>query len=367
MIQKYLLLVFIFFQSFQIQSQNIDFESLPSVDDYLVVKSNPEADTIIIGLHGGPLDNLALGEFEYFESISTFSVLELMQYQHINSEVLHDPNITLNQAVAMNDTTVAMIKKAVNHYNELDKVVVLIGHSFGGFLLHEYLDDYGISEKNIVISLGARFNLNQQIVDFLLLGHQFEFEEDGLTVDIDGIPPEAEKTTVTFVASLAQNRYVDSLQTKDLEKLMVVYGMLDQAIGRLLPDELEMLNNTNATVLELVNGGHSAPLTDQQSLDAIVYFIRNCDLLTNTNLVNEYQEAKVYPTITSEYLFIDTQFNCELNIYDSNGINQYNERMTQGIHKIQLPQLSDGYYLALIKAEGINWSSHRFLVLKNRN
>ena len=150
---------------------NIDLSSLPAVDDLIVIRSNPSADTVIIGIHGGPTDMLYPGDFDFFEGISTFSVVEIKQYQHQNPTVMANAALTLEEAIIMNDTTVAMIRKVVNHYNDMNKTVVLIGHSFGAFLLPEYLDDYGIDEVHRIIPMAGRLNMNQEVVDAFATGY----------------------------------------------------------------------------------------------------------------------------------------------------------------------------------------------------
>ena len=69
---------------------SIDLNSLPDVETYTVVRTNPTADTVIIALHGGPTDMLYSGEFDFFEGIPTFSVVEMEQYTHQHPEIFSD-------------------------------------------------------------------------------------------------------------------------------------------------------------------------------------------------------------------------------------------------------------------------------------
>ncbi len=100
-------------------SQNdIDLNSLPDVVDYTVIRSNPAADTVIIGLHGGPTGMLYQGDFSFFENIPTFSVVEMQQFQHLNPEILTNSGMTLEEAIAYNDSTVALLRKTVSYFND---------------------------------------------------------------------------------------------------------------------------------------------------------------------------------------------------------------------------------------------------------
>ena len=332
-----------------IKSQDIDLESLPAVDDYLVYRSNPEADTVLITLHGGPFEKLSQGEFDFLESIPTFSVVDMMKYHHFKNGILEDTTVTLEQAVAINDTTVAMIKKAVDHFVSEGKEVVVIGHSFGGYLIHEYLDDYGIQYEHKVISLGSRLNFNQILVDFMLMGHLVEFDADGLSIDIDQIASDEFKTTLTFIVSMAQNRYVDSLGMMDLSKLLMVTGKLDRSVGRLLPEELEMLDNTNASSLVLENGGHNDPISSQESLIAILDFIRRCELSTVSTSQEKLDDYQIYPTVTTGILNIKSENGSRLNIHTLTGEMMLSKPINSQHQIVQLPSLPNGTYIAVLR------------------
>ena len=122
----FLISIFLLNFSFLIGQNSIDLNSLPDVESYTVVMTNPIADTVIIALHGGPTDMLYSGEFDFFEGIPTFSVVEMEQYTHQHPEIFSDSSMTLEEAIVYNDTTIALLKKVVNHYNDLDKEVVLL-------------------------------------------------------------------------------------------------------------------------------------------------------------------------------------------------------------------------------------------------
>ena len=119
----YLLVFVLLLSSNTFKAQNtIDLNSLPSVASLAVTLTNPSADTVIIGMHGGPTDMLYTGDFQHFNSISTFSVVEVKQFQHYNPTILINSGMTLNEGIVYNDTTVAMLQKVVLHYKGLGKM-----------------------------------------------------------------------------------------------------------------------------------------------------------------------------------------------------------------------------------------------------
>lgn len=104
-----------------LSQNNINLNALPEVSDYTVIRSNPGADTVMLTLHGGPESTLFEGRFSFFEDISTFSVVDVMQYTHLNPEVLLNHDISFDKAISVNDTSVALLRKAVVHYRAMGK------------------------------------------------------------------------------------------------------------------------------------------------------------------------------------------------------------------------------------------------------
>lgn len=347
---------------FSLMAQNnIDLNSLPEVSDYTVVRSNSSADTVVIGLHGGPTDMLYEGDFDFFESISTFSVVEMQQYQHLNSNILSNSSMTLEEAIIYNDTTVALLRKVVNHYNDLNKTVVLIGHSFGAFLLPEYLDDYGINDIHRIIPMAGRLNMNQEVVDAFATGYFAGFN-NGTTVVVDQNQASSDNwAAMKLQAGVGYNRYVDSLGMMDLTKLMYVYGTVDEAVGALLPDEITMLENTNATILAVQNGGHDSPFFNPQMIQ-VLDFIRSDQMVGVSE--NEIVKAavKIFPTIIENELNINAEKKGVLKIVNLNGQTILQRNYSSGMHQMDLEKLPSGYYVATYQTFDNEWSNQKLIV-----
>lgn len=297
----------------------------------------------------------------FFEGISTFSVVEVQQKQHYSPEIMANASMTLDEAIRYNDTTVAMLRKVVNHYNGEDKVVVLMGHSFGAFLLPEYLDDYGNSDIHSVIPMAGRLNMNQEVVDAFASGYFAEFT-NGVTVEVESSQANSSNfAAMKLQAGVGYNRYVDSLSTLDLTNLMYVYGTHDEAVGRLLPEELDMLENTNATVLAVQNGSHDSPFFTPQ-VTAILNFIRSNQLVG----VSEYEieEAKVdmFPTIVENELTIVAEKEGQLIISNLNGQIVFQKECAAGNQLFSLNSISNGFYLASYKTKDNELASQKLLV-----
>lgn len=83
--------------------------------------------------------------------------------QEMLNPVLFDTLLTLEKAIAVNDTTVTLIEKAIQYYKNEGKVVVLIGHSWGAFILGEYMDDYGVDQLHRIIPMDELYKHTARI------------------------------------------------------------------------------------------------------------------------------------------------------------------------------------------------------------
>ena len=350
-----------FFSIYTHAQNNIDLGSLPNVSDIIEVRSNPSADTVVIALHGGPTESLFPGHFNFIEGISTFSTVEMKQYQH-TKDVLGNTNLTLEEAIIMNDTTVAMLHKVINHFNSDNKTVVIIGHSFGAFLVNEYIDDYDLNNVHRAISLSGRINMNKEIVDALAEGFYGAFESDGVTTFIKTTlsVPEA-LAGMKLQAGIGYNLWIDSLSNDDLTKFMVVYGENDDAVGRLLPNEIAMLKEGNANVLGIVGGGHNAPF-DTTNMNQVVEFIRNDGIVSTINSLATLK-VKIYPTIVEDYLTVVTEKKGRLEIFNSNGQILFTENCVLGTTKISAQNIPSGFYVTRFKASNRKIAVNR--IIKN--
>lgn len=342
---------------------SIDLNSLPDVETYTVVRTNPTADTVIIALHGGPTDMLYSGQFEFFEGIPTFSVVEMEQYTHQHTEIFSDFSMTLEEAIVYNDSTIALLKKVVNHYNDLDKEVVLLGHSLGAFILSEYLDDYGNEDLHRIIPMAGRLNMNDQIWNTFADGFHAEFsEDDGLTIIFEPeINDPSEWANRQLKAGIAYNRWVDSLATLDLTNLMYVYAEYDVPVGRLLDDELDMLAATGASVLMVPQGGHSS-MFELQYMNQVLGFIRENSVVSVSETILVEADVNMYPTIINNNLIVDSKKNGVIRISSIGGQLVFEKSLQSGVNDLTLNNLISGIYVASYMTIDNEWKSQKLIV-----
>ena len=358
----FLISIFLLNFSFLIGQNSIDLNSLPDVESYTVVMTNPIADTVIIALHGGPTDMLYSGEFDFFEGIPTFSVVEMEQYTHQHTEIFSDFSMTLEEAIVYNDSTIALLKKVVNHYNDLDKEVVLLGHSFGAFILGEYLDDYGNEDLHRIIPMAGRLNMNDEVWNAFADGYHAEFsEDDGLTINLTLDMDPSEWANRQLKAGIAYNRYVDSLATLDLTNLMYVYAEYDVPVGRLLDDELDMLAATGASVLMVPQGGHSS-MFELQYMNQVLGFIRENSVVSVSETILVEADVNMYPTIINNNLIVDSKKNGVIRIYSIGGQLVFEKSLQSGVNDLTLNNLISGIYVASYMTIDNEWKSQKLIV-----
>lgn len=346
------------FSMLQLEGQFVDPSELPEVEDYIFVRTNPNADTIIIALHGGPSDELFEGSFNHFEWEPNFSVVEMLKYEMMH-EVLYNDSLTLEQGYAVNDTTVAMIEKVVQHYNAQDKVVVVAGHSWGALVMGEYLDDYGTESVHKIIPMEGRLSVQPEFVDILLEGYLPTFDTDGMTILIEGTIGEFPHGLLTLGAAAFANDWVDSLQNEDLSKMMYTYSEFDRNTGALREKETNFLDESGATTLFIPGGTHGSVFSDMYMAEVIA-FIRgdNPTSLSEPILVDG---LKLFPTLADDLIQLEHEKSGGLMIFDMNGVVvkqlQVAERQV-----IDVSDMAVGSYMAIHRDDSGQARSARFQV-----
>ena len=339
---------------------NIDLNTLPPVVDLIAQISNPSADTVILCSNGGPDTALDTYYFDYYHSISTFSTVYVKQYQQYKPSIMGQSTLSLADAIICNDTAVAIMRKVVNHFNNLGKIVVITGHSFGAFLIPEYLDDYGNTDIHRVIPMAGRLNMNDDIWNGFATGYFGEFLNDGITTTIPSTQaPSSYWAGMKLMAGFGYNRHIDSLSSLNLTNLMYLYGESDQAVGRLLPNEVTFLQNANATVVAVPNGGHGSMFSNTY-MDQALAFIRGNNSVGIVENESQFN-VKIYPTIVDDYLNVKTNVSGTLMMYNSVGQVVYNNTLS-GLQVLDLSRFDSGIYLVVFVGKNAEKFTQKIII-----
>lgn len=355
-------LFFFLFTSLNLFGQVIDPSTLPFVEEYTVVRTNPDADTVILVLHGGPTGFLYEGGFTYLEEIPTFSVVEVKKEEMLNP-VLTNDSLTFEEGVLVNDKTAALIEKAVQFYNDQNKIVVLVGHSWGAIILGEYLDDYGVDNIHRIIPMEGRLNMPLDFVNYLLDGFLPTFDADGFSYVFATAQGFYQQGLLTLAAAAFDNRWIDSLANMDLSKMMYTHAEFDMNTGALLPEEIAFLDNSGARTLLIPNGSHADsffPATQS----AVVEFIRTDIMVVSGGIDVASNDLKLYPTLAQNQIQVEPKNQGLFTIVNMMGQPVYQEAQLSHSKSIDISKLSPGHYVGVFESENKGLSTVKFQVIR---
>lgn len=339
----------------------IDLDELPPVSE-LMEQVTPDADTVILCTNGGPIAELETDYFTFYHSIPTFSTVYVKQYQQYNPAIMDDSDLTLEDAIICNDTGVAILRKVVNHFNDLGKTVVITGHSFGAFLIPEYLDDYGNEDVHRVIPMAGRLNMNPEVWEAFATGYWAGFETDGETVWVnDEMEDPSQLAGMKLMAGYGYNRHIDSLAALDLTNLMYLFGTNDEAVGGLLEEEITFLNLVNASVVTVEGGDHGS-MFGATYMNQALSFIRESYAVGITDFALEQDDLKVYPTVSTGNVVMEVSNPGTVNVFNSAGMIFMTQTCESGTHQLYLEDLSPGIYIVSYQNEQGGRSQERIVI-----
>lgn len=117
---------------------------IPADDTELFeVYGNPDSDTVWIFEQGGPIhefDPSAYDSFTYYPGRDDVQFVQVHQTLTLNHDLAErDGEWPLADLQAEVDVSVEILDRTIKHFKARDKRVVVIGHSYGAFLVARYL------------------------------------------------------------------------------------------------------------------------------------------------------------------------------------------------------------------------------------
>ncbi|MEL6656730.1 MAG: T9SS type A sorting domain-containing protein [Bacteroidota bacterium] len=325
----------------------IDPAVLPPVEDYVEVRSNPNADTVLLMLQGGPVSFLLPVDYPFLEAVPTFSVVEVKKHEML-VPVLQLDTLTLEEGIAVNDTTAALIEKAVQYYRSEGKYVALLGQSWGAIVIGEYLDDYGLDNVDKLVAMEGRLNIQQEFVDYLLAGYLPNFnlgDSIVLLTEINFFPA----TLLNLSAAALANRWVDSLAGLNLEKMLYTYAEYDFQTGALLPEEIEFIESGGGQVLFIPMGMHGDSFMEEYQ-SQIIAFIRGDQPVSNGNFITVDSALKLYPTVANDWVLLEADAAGTALVFDAVGRLVYEAKHGGTLTRIDITSFSSGHYYVVLQA-----------------
>jgi hypothetical protein len=239
-----------------------------------VEDGNIESDTVLIVCQGGPSKNLTFIEkgrtsYRYIPNYSNYRIAYLHQAQTLNKEMFaYKEKFTPEMAEKEVDNTSEMLYRALNYFKTKGKTSIVIGTSYGAYIIPNYLSTRpSLADKYIIIA--GRIDDNRQMLEQHLKGFNGEFEEDGITYvpeDENADLSEYQESEIKeyrvkqlLKGAIGKPRYSQELADKDLSNVIYFYATNDQNVGRLTASEIKFLESKKVKIFE-TNTGHSETL-----------------------------------------------------------------------------------------------------------
>ena len=246
-------------------------EKLPSDATKLFEASGGPSETILVFVQGGPLGTLVkttdppMNGFEHFGAYADSRIAVVHQLQTLEPELLERPGDTLDKETIGKelDLSVVMLRRTVCHFKERHRRVVVMGHSFGAFLVARHLAKHGADLADAYVIMAGRLDMPMEVVEGFFAGITYELE-NGLTPAV--VPDDDNALTSARERMLAVSgwdRYTERLADTDLSKVIYVYGASDRLVGRLSEGEVTFLQTQHAHVIAIVGSATGSVPADR--------------------------------------------------------------------------------------------------------
>ncbi len=219
-------------------------------------------------------------------------------------------DLSLSRAEEIDAKSIEWLGRFIKHFDEKGKKVVVIGSSFGGFMVHELIAQYGTDSAEIFIAAVGRLDMNTEIVEKFKKGTFTEFRYPSYTNagDLTQYPKgsditkqDVNETLVKWAdnlygkvpadltdeelaitnkvlreaesmsrlnAGLGQRRYTEVLADYDLGKLLDIWSYVDKSTGNYSLAEVKFLKDKKVNSVSFFDN-HNHPITVDRLLNNI--------------------------------------------------------------------------------------------------
>ena len=243
------------------------------ITELFMVSGNPESDTVWIFEQGGPLHEFDPFVQEYFRHFPDF---DDVQFVHVHQTLTLNPDLAerdaewrLYELQAEVDVSVRILDRTIEHFKAQDKRVVVVGHSYGAFLITRYLALEGPDAADQYLIMAGRLDMPYEVVTGFREGVDYWFPNAIDPSPFPGqelLPPKTprERMQMRIAAATGHDRYTELLRGRDLRRVIYVYGTNDNLVGRLTDDEVMFLESAGSQVIPVQDGSHTAMFEDPE-------------------------------------------------------------------------------------------------------
>ena len=234
---------------------------------------DPDSGTVWIYEQGGPIHEL-LGDYESFSAYPGHRDIYFVQPHQtltLNADLAaRAGEYTLAELQAEVDVSVEILHRTIQHFRSQGKQVVVIGHSYGAFLITRYLWQKPPENADRYLIMAGRLDMPEVVVNGFLNGQVYYFPDAVTPVDT-GLEATTDRglMEMRIAAATGHDRYTERLAERDLSRVIYVYGTEDDQVGRLTEDEVDFLKSRGAEVIAAEGGGHGSMFNDMDVVQEI--------------------------------------------------------------------------------------------------
>ena len=241
-------------------------KDLPTnVSEHMVVLGNTNSETILINTQGGPMTSLQM--YEYLYMIHQAGILpkdsllfvNVHQYQTLRTKEFETGLINYEDAKKFDEESTKYLAETVKYFKNKDRKVVVLGISFGAFVVEDLLTNYEpIADKYIIVV--GRLDMPEEVWTAFSKGNYVGFKYKKGVPHIEKFTAKeagmgggnsiGDKNTSILAAGLGYKRFTVLLKDKDLSKVEYVYGTKDDQVGRLSSKEINFLQSKGITPIK---------------------------------------------------------------------------------------------------------------------
>ena len=231
-----------------------------------------DSDTVWIFAQGGPFHMLEDGAYELFTNYPDHRDLEFVQVHQtltLNHDLAErDAVWMLAELQAEVDVSVEILHRTIEHFKAQDKHVVVVGHSYGAFLVTRYLALKGPEAADQYLLMAGRLDMPEVVVEGFLSGTAYYFPNYTDPVEFPGQDhplfrkTDRELMEMRIAGATGCDCYTTLLAGMDLQRVIYVYGTNDMAVGRLTDAEVAFLDAKGSTVIAVQDGSHTSMFDD---------------------------------------------------------------------------------------------------------
>ena len=230
-------------------------------------------DTVLVYIQGGPKNVLTRNNLTFLPNNLRYNQIQVHQVQTYNPTLI-DSVLTAEAVKLETDVSIEIINRVIQYFKTRDKIVVVFGNSYGGWLLLRYLSIFGSNNADKFIITAARLDIESEVYNGLQQNISYIFP-DYITPAIAGPQPRPGNTEdrlyALLKAVLGPDRNTQRLSSVDLSNMLFAYAEDDDLVGRLKQPEVDFLISKKVSIVAS-QGGHGS-MWHSPYIDMIYDFI----------------------------------------------------------------------------------------------